>query len=566
MPPADNCVGYEEAVGYLYGRIDYERIASNSSEHEFRLDRTAELFRSLGLTRYLHPSYRTDAENADRENQTTVPIVHVAGTKGKGSTTTMVSSILAAAGIKAGLYTSPHLTRLNERFRINGNPCSDEDLVRLVERVKPVVEEFDRLGQGLSFFELTTALAVLHFDLSGCDAIVLEVGLGGRLDSTNVCHSTVTAITSIGLDHQHVLGNTLEEIAREKAGIIKPSVPVVCGVRDAGPFRVIQEIAEQHRCSVLHIEDDFAADQIAETQCGTRFTYLERDAGTPNPKSKSVRSQKINAATESFDVDLPLIGRHQADNASVAITICRTLQQTQTFQERFAMLHERFAMHGTLLSSQAMQRGLDAVRCAGRLEKFVLPEDAFMDDFGTTLPNPTKLILDTAHNPDSIAALCSAIKSRVTNSTADAAMHRPIVLVFGTSRDKDVHVMAAQLVDVVDHVICTQYQTNPRAMPSQTVHDAFDQAKQNLTTERQISIEVEPNPNHALAIAAVRATDENHARPNSNLLATERGTVIVCGSFYLAGELRDQIVRRSRKPCDQIKLGTYTNRDFSPNG
>ena len=163
---------YQEALGFLYGRINYEQMTSGSSRFPFRLQRTSELLRALGLADYLH-------------TQTTrpkVPIVHIAGTKGKGSTACMVAASLTSAGLKTGLYTSPHLHRLEERFQIDGEPCSSGELVALVQQIRPATESVaDPRHRPPSFFELITAIALLHFDRCDCDAIVLEVGLGGRL-------------------------------------------------------------------------------------------------------------------------------------------------------------------------------------------------------------------------------------------------------------------------------------------------------------------------------------------------------------------------------------------------
>ena len=304
---------YEEALAYLYDRINYERVADRDRRYEFRLQRTVELFQNLGLEAYLHCATPNGA--------TKRPLVHIAGTKGKGSTATMVSAILAAAGHKVGLYTSPHLTELEERFRIDGIPCSAETLARLVNRVQPVVDRMDAEPAGkVSFFELTTAMAILHFDQESCDAIVLEVGLGGRLDSTNVCAASIAIITSIGLDHQRVLGETHEEIAAEKAGIIKSAAPVVCGVRhnkagepSSRAQAVIQSVAESASAGFYQIGKAFEASDIGGAEQGIRFVY----SASPGPLGS------LN--TPRLEVEVNLDGSHQAENAALAITACRLL-------------------------------------------------------------------------------------------------------------------------------------------------------------------------------------------------------------------------------------------------
>ena len=229
------------ALRFLMDRIDYERTLSMPcSEEAFKLDRMRELLRRLG----------------DPQNR--MPIVHVAGTKGKGSTAAMMAAVLSAAGYRTGLFTSPHLDRVEERIVIDGQPCSAEELAALVELVRPAVEALDRETEvekgtgpicrndpegaahklelspcpplGPTYFEIITAAALCHFARRRVDAAVLEVGLGGRLDSTNVCTPAVSIITSISFDHVKQLGDTLAAIAAEKAGIIKPGVPVVSGV------------------------------------------------------------------------------------------------------------------------------------------------------------------------------------------------------------------------------------------------------------------------------------------------------------------------------------------------
>ncbi|OYP38384.1 bifunctional folylpolyglutamate synthase/dihydrofolate synthase [Rhodopirellula sp. MGV] len=482
-PTEFESTAYAQAVEYLYGRIDYERQATHSGPPVFRLDRTAELFTKLGLSRYLHPSYRV---NGSDDQAAATPLVHIAGTKGKGSTSTMVSSILTSAGNRVGLYTSPHLTHLNERFRIDGVPCTDQQLVDLVGCVRPVVEAMDARGQCVSFFELTTAMAVLYFHQQRCDAIVLEVGLGGRLDSTNVCQSSVTAVTSIGLDHQHVLGETVQEIAAEKAGIFKSGVPAVCGVRDPDARQVVHEIAKQRQCELFQFQCDYQAEDIVETEAGIQFRY---------------RTEGSIAASQ-LDVRLPLIGNHQADNASAAITICRLLDQAT--QNSLPLLKHR-------VDQAAIEKGLVTVCCDGRLECFQLKDHG------------TRLVLDTAHNPDSVGALCRAVRSRIQSDRDEVIFRQPVVVVFGTSRDKDVASMAAQLATIADQVIGTQYCTNPRALSVDAVVSAFRDAG-----VRPENLQAELMPDSALQLALGHAAG---------------GTVIVCGSFYLAGELRPTMIR-----------------------
>src|SRR5262245_30142218 len=228
----------QAALDWLMGRINYERTAFIPyQDRQLKLDRMRQLLTRLG---------QPDAG---------MKIVHIAGTKGKGSTSAMIAGILTAAGFRTGLFSSPHLERIEERFAVDAEPCTAAELVALVDRLRPVVRSMDEeaaaegdAAGGPTYFEATTAMALLHFVERGVDAAVLEVGLGGRLDSTNVCLPAVCVITSISFDHTKQLGNTLASIAREKAGIIKPGVPVVCGVTDLEPQSVIAAIAREHGC------------------------------------------------------------------------------------------------------------------------------------------------------------------------------------------------------------------------------------------------------------------------------------------------------------------------------
>ncbi len=254
MPPDDAAASYRAgdarhvaALDFLLGRINYERaVVLPYGQRQLKLDRMRQLLTRLG--------------NPDAG----LPIVHVAGTKGKGSTAALVGSILQAAGYRVGLFSSPHLESIEERFAVNGEACPGDDFVELVDRLRPVVMAMDREAESVgdsslspTYFELTTALALMHFVKRKVDIGILEVGLGGRLDSTNVCQPAVTVITSISLDHTKQLGDTLELIAAEKAGIVKPGVPVLCGPLEEGPRKVIAEIAQQHGCRMLEAGHDF---------------------------------------------------------------------------------------------------------------------------------------------------------------------------------------------------------------------------------------------------------------------------------------------------------------------
>lgn len=217
----------DEAIAWLYSRVDFERMSPSLTASDFKLDRMRNLLEHLG------------------NPQNNVPVVHIAGTKGKGSTAAFITSILRDSGYRVGLFTSPHIERFEERIQVSGQQISEDGLTSLVGRLAGVAQTIDSAAQGMSptFFELTTALAWLWFCECKVNIAVLEVGLGGRLDSTNICNPEVSVITTISRDHTHILGTRLSEIAAEKAGIIKQGIPVVTGVTNSEPLTVISEIA-----------------------------------------------------------------------------------------------------------------------------------------------------------------------------------------------------------------------------------------------------------------------------------------------------------------------------------
>lgn len=441
----------DAAAAWLLGRINYERVAvAPYGERQLKLDRMRQFVTALG--------------NPD----TAAPIVHIAGTKGKGSTAAMVASMLTSAGYRTGVFSSPHLERLEQRFAIDGAAATGNQLADLVETVRPVVEEFDRRAaetgeQGLTFFDITTAIAMVHFAQQQCAAIVLEVGLGGRLDSTNVCLPAVSAITSISLDHTKQLGNTLQSIAGEKAGIIKSGVPVVSGVTETAPREVIAQVALDHGCRLIQRGSDFDFRQQAE-HSHNQFDYL------------------LEGETELPRVELNLTGVHQAANASVALAIA-----------------DELIRQGWQLPEANRREGLATVRLPGRIE---------------LAPGKPLVVLDTAHNQASAAALATTLAARD---------EKPRTLVVSCSRDKDFVAIAQTLTPVFDKIILTEYQQNPRVVPAAELQAAFaTHAKQDL--------ELVANPEQAWR-RALEATPPE-------------GLICIAGSFFLTAELRPIVLKQ----------------------
>lgn len=266
---------YNQALDYLYSFVDYSlKHSSELAKADFNLNRMFALMESLG------------------NPQTKYPIIHVAGTKGKGSTSALCAAGLMAAGYKTGLYTSPHLLDYVERIQINGEPIAHEQLIELVDEIKPHVAKIEKL----TTFEITTALAFMAFANYGATAAVFEVGLGGRLDATNVVTPKVSVITSLSYDHMAVLGNTLTLIAGEKAGIIKPGVPVVSSPQKDEALQVLLRVAREQNSEITLVGRDVEFERIGS----------------------SLQGQNLNVGRLTLNV--PLLGTHQIENAVVAYT------------------------------------------------------------------------------------------------------------------------------------------------------------------------------------------------------------------------------------------------------
>lgn len=422
----DATTGEPSAVEWLLARVNYERTTGVPySDRQLKLDRMRQLVTLLG--------------NPDRR----YPIVHVAGTKGKGSTSAMVAAMLTAAGYRTGVYSSPHLHRLEERFVVGGIAIPSAELTRLVEQIRPLVSEVDRRSSpagepALTFFDIVTAIALTYFAEQACQAVVLEVGLGGRLDSTNVCLPAVSVITSISFDHTKQLGNTLASIAREKGGIIKPGVPVISGVREPEPREVIVELAREHGCRLMELDRDFG------------FNY---HAGDEHDPPRPQIDYWANPDLRLTKLSLGMLGEHQGFNAAVALATIDELQR-----------------QGWRIGTPARREGLATAALPGRLE---------------CVPGSPPFVLDTAHNEASARALVV---------TLEAHFPRPRTLVVACSKDKDIPAIVAQLAGAFDLVIATRYRENPRTADEGVLAELF----RVQTAGRNVTIESFPEPCDAL--------------------------------------------------------------------
>ncbi|NSW51677.1 MAG: bifunctional folylpolyglutamate synthase/dihydrofolate synthase [Anaerolineae bacterium] len=362
MTPETSHSEFRSALDYLYSFIDYSRIKqSEAANGEFNLEQMKKFLAMLGNPEQ-HGKY-----------------IHVAGTKGKGSTASMVASILRAAGYHVGLFTSPHMQHFTERIQIDGVPISRDDFVVIMNFFRPLLEQLGRI----TWFEITAAIAFYHFANQDVDFVVTEVGLGGRLDATNVIDPLVSVITSISYDHMKILGNTIAAIASEKGGIIKPNRPVV--------------VAHQYFPDALSSLKGIAANLDAPV-------YLTDDLVRIQPEQSHTEGQVFQATWHTPDgmhsglFSLPLLGNFQLENAASAI-LCIAVLNTMGYSIR----------------DETIRAGLSHVFWPGRME---------------IVSRQPLVIIDSAHNPYSIQQLLESLDQ--------LANGREIVLLFGASSDKDV--------------------------------------------------------------------------------------------------------------------------------
>jgi dihydrofolate synthase/folylpolyglutamate synthase len=454
---------YDEALGFWYGRINYE--VRSAKPGDLKLERMRALLRRLG-------------DPHDR-----LRLVHVTGTKGKGSTCALLASVLQTAGYRVGLFTSPHLTHVEERIQVNRVPISPAELTALMDAVAPAVRamEADAEYPPPTFFEIGTALGFLHFVQRRCDIAVIEVGLGGRFDSTNVCHPLVSVITNIGLDHTAQLGHTLDAIAYQKAGIIKRHVPVVSGVVQPDPRAVVRKVAAEMDAPLWEV-DRTEGERGSEERGGQRHEQSEAPARelplapgvAPSlPLSPSLRAGKVG-----------LLGAHQRANAAIACCAIERLRDT-----------------GMPISGAALVRGLAEVKWPARVELI------------STAPT---VILDTAHNVPSAEALVDTLRECFPVSGRRR-------LVFAVSSDKQFAEILRVLAGYFDHFHLTKYGNNPRCVPP----------------ERQAAALGEVAPGKPLSTHATSFEALNAARA----AAGADDLVCITGSVFLAGELRPALVK-----------------------
>ena len=382
-------MNYNQAEEYLNSFINYEQILGIPYAHRgYGLRHMEELLSRMG------------------NPQLAARTVHIAGTKGKGSVAAMIAQVLSGSGYKTGLYTSPHLHNLRERIRMDGSSIPEAEFAAAMAEIKPVIERHDTTFRQLTYFEVLTVLAFAYFKKEQVDFQVLEVGLGGRLDATNVASPVVCIITPISLDHTQILGNSLVEIAREKAGIIKSGCWVVLSPQPEEAASIITDICREKEAKVVQVGKDITWHKLG----GDLFH----------------QSLVIKGRTSNYQVSIPLLGDYQLENTATAVAALETL-----------------ASVGFAISAADIAQGLARVKWPGRFQ--ILHQ------------HPTVLV-DGAHNVVSTQRLVSNIKAYFN--------YKRILLVFGASSDKDIPGMVKELVPLSPQVIVTRTSHSRAASPS----------------------------------------------------------------------------------------------------
>lgn len=389
-------ITYQQALDYIYSFVDYEMQARPRDAANYDLRRMDEILERVG-----NPHLKAKT-------------VHIAGTKGKGSTAALITSALMAAGYSTGLFTSPHLHTFNERIRANGELISDDDVVKLVEQLQPEVTAVnDKATYGkLTTFEIMTAMGFLYFEMKNVDFQVVEVGLGGRLDATNVVKPDVCVLTTIGFDHMEVLGHTLTAIAGEKAGIIKPGVTVVSSQQLDEPDKVFEAACKKNYAPLIKVGRDVIWESLTYDYSGQTF--------------------RVKGRKDTYNLSIPLIGDHQLNNATTAVAALEVL-----------------ADQGYHISKDNIVDGLASVNWPGRLQ---------------ILCRKPLIVVDGAHTIDSARRVRESIEKYFTFDQA--------VLIIGSSSDKDITGIVGELAPVFHKVVVTR-SIHPRAMPADRIVEEF---------------------------------------------------------------------------------------------
>ncbi|MBS1799701.1 MAG: bifunctional folylpolyglutamate synthase/dihydrofolate synthase [Acidobacteria bacterium] len=439
--------------------------------------------------------------------QKSFPSILIAGTNGKGSTAATLASILSAAGYRTGLYTSPHLMRVNERVQVDGAQIPDDDFARLYFKVDTAAEELvarGRLPHHPSFFETLTALAFLYYAEKKIDIAVLEVGLGGRLDATNIVDPLISIITDISLDHQEYLGHTIAEITREKAGILRPQGTLITLPQHPEANQAIGEAAaalELHAISAANYTPP--AEKLTDNLRSPHPTHSEGWDEQTLPRNRYT----LTVGGQPLTVDSPLVGQHQQRNIALAIAAVEELRNPQGY--KIAKSNPK----SYRISTGAIEKGIRETRWPGRLEHVPLEGSA-------------PLLLDVAHNPAGAWTLRSVI--------AHLPELQPRTLIFSCLRDKDLREMAQILLPLFDassdrpqdHILFAPIHS-PRAASLEDLEAAA----------RELEVPVATAASLAEALTQARA------------VTPADGLIVATGSVYLVGELRALALEEGAAPA-----------------
>lgn len=450
-------MNYQEALAYIYSFSDFERGAS------FTRDRNENQLRETALLALLG--------NPHQHYTSTL----IAGTKGKGSTATFIEHVLRQAGVRTGLYTQPDLHTFRERTRVNGRLISEEETAALVLEIRACVEQIQARQEFGPFitYEVATALTFLYFDRQHVDHAIVEVGIGGRLDATNILNQLVSVITSISYDHMQILGDTLTQIATEKAGIIKQNGLLVTSAQAPEALRAITTIAQQRQAHMIRIGSHDGDPAQADVETGSLPPLMYR-----------YRLEERNEERQRFSIwtpervytklEIPLAGQHQLENATAALATLDVLRE-----------------HGLLWDEDALREGFRLARWSARME---------------VVGHQPTIVVDGAHNADSIQKLLQALRA-----TFQA---QQLIVVLSPNQDKDLVGMVRALA-TVDKVVLTRMK-NPRATPIEHLEKLFaDYAS-------HVAVYTEQASDKAMDLAL------GLAQPDDLICAT--------GSLYLAAE------------------------------
>ena len=416
-------VNHQAAVDFLDSRTNVERIRPGSiSSDVWKLDRTRALLKELG-----------DPQNG-------LTIVHIAGSKGKGSVCNMLECTLEACGLTTGIFTSPHLVEVRERVRVGGRMIEESIFDKALEQCRDAANAIEDKHGMATYFEILTALSLVVFAIEAVDLVVLETGIGGRLDCTNVITPVVCGLTSIHLEHTQVLGDTKQAIAKEKAGIMKPGVVVVSVPQDDEVTNLFREHAQQSKSPIKILRDEIPYSRRFQSGVGR------------GPHARVC----VGEESDGFEhISVPLLGMHQADNCGLVLAILLELRA-----------------HGLVLPERMILVGLEQIRRQGRLEQIM---------------DQPKIYIDGAHTPESVRETLKAIGAHIEYDS--------LIVIFGCASDKDVEGMLSELDRGADKVLFTRASDNLRTMDP-------DELLSQFTSGHNVMAESKPSVKEAINSAA----------------------------------------------------------------